>query len=429
MKSQDRGDIMNHELLKQVIYDQHRVIQNEEIFDREYEFEKNANYVLVGLRRAGKSTILYKIVQELVFQGIEWDQIIYINFEDERLAEFKMEDFNDILLVHHEMTDKKAYYFFDEIQNIDGWEKFARRLADSKEFVYITGSNAKMLSSEIESALGGRYFSKKIYPYNFREYCIASKVEYNQKAILSTETNGKIQKCLGEYFRFGGFPETINFSLKREYVENIYQKILLGDIAKRYDIRNFNALRLLIKKLAESIRTGISYSKLSSILKNIGISISKDTVVEYLSYAQDAFLIFSIQNYVGKFAEKEINPKYYFTDNGLLNLFLFNKDSILLENIVAISLYKKYKNNLCYLKSSKTGIDVDFYIDERSLAIQVIYELSQESRDREINNLLKLSKAYGVEELMIITYRDEDIIEQDGKTIKVVPLYKFLLNE
>ena len=169
---------MNHDILKSVIYDQHEIIKKIQIVNREYDFDLNANYVLIGLRRAGKSTLLYKIVQDLIAKGTDWNQIIYINFEDERLSEFTINDFNDILSVQAEMSDKKGWFFLDEIQNIDGWEKFARRLADSKEQAFITGSNAKMLSSEIENRLGGRYLTKYFTPYNFREYFKAKKIDF-----------------------------------------------------------------------------------------------------------------------------------------------------------------------------------------------------------------------------------------------------------
>ena len=134
---------MNHDILKEVIFDQHEIIKKTKILPRDYDFDLNANYVLIGLRRAGKSTLLYKIVKDLVDKGIEWNQIIYINFEDERLAEFSLNDFNDLLSVQAELTDKTGYFFLDEIQNIEGWEKFARRMADSKEHTFITGSNGK----------------------------------------------------------------------------------------------------------------------------------------------------------------------------------------------------------------------------------------------------------------------------------------------
>ena len=169
---------MNHALLKSVIYDQHEFIRDFQIVPRDYEFEENGNYVLVGLRRAGKSTLLYKIVLDLVASGVDWEQIIYINFEDERLSEFTVADFNDLLSVQSEMSDKKGYFFLDEVQNIDGWEKFARRMADAKGHIYITGSNAKMLSREIETTLGGRFFAKHITPARFptmNRHCWAPK--------------------------------------------------------------------------------------------------------------------------------------------------------------------------------------------------------------------------------------------------------------
>ena len=158
---------MNHELLKKIIYDQHQVIKDAIIVERNIELEKDVNYVLVGLRRSGKTTLLYKRVQDLINEGVEWNQIIYINFDDERLVDFKLEDFDDILLTAEEMSNKKHYFYLDEIQNIDDWEKFAIRIANQGYKVDITGSNAKMLSKEVEAKLGGRYISKEVLPYSF----------------------------------------------------------------------------------------------------------------------------------------------------------------------------------------------------------------------------------------------------------------------
>ena len=342
---------MNHDILKEVIFDQHEIIKKTKIVPRDYDFDLNANYVLIGLRRAGKSTLLYKIVKDFVEKGFEWNQIIYINFEDERLAEFSLNDFNDLLSVQAELTDKTGYFFLDEIQNIEGWEKFARRMADSKEHTFITGSNAKMLSQEIENRLGGRYFTKYITPYNFTEFLTAKQIDFSDKSIFGTKESGKIKREFSEYFYFGGFPETLNYQNKREYVSSIYQKVLLGDIAARNGIRNPNGLQLLMKKIAESVKDEISYSKLHNILKTIGVKISKDIVIDYIGYAKQSFLIFTIKNYFSKFVEKETTPKYYFNDNGLLNLFFNKEEPRLLENLVAINLWNNYKGNVYYLKS------------------------------------------------------------------------------
>ena len=167
---------MNHEIIKKVIFNKHQVIKDAIIVDRDIKLEKDANYVLVGLRRAGKTTLLYKRVQDLIREGIEWNQIIYINFDDELLLEFNVGDFEDILLVAEELSNKKHYFYFDEIQNVDEWEKFAIRVSNQGYKVDITGSNAKMLLKEVEAKLGGRYISKEILPYSFEEFLRANSV-------------------------------------------------------------------------------------------------------------------------------------------------------------------------------------------------------------------------------------------------------------
>ena len=418
---------MNHDLLKTVIYDQHEIIRNFKIVNREYEFDINANYVVIGLRRAGKSTLLYKIVQDLVANGTDWNQIVYINFEDERLSEFSVNDFNDILAVQAEMSDKKGWFFLDEIQNIDGWEKFARRLADSKEHAFITGSNAKMLSAEIENRLGGRYLTKYVTPYNFREYLTAKNIDFTDKAILATKDSGKIKREMETYFYFGGFPENLEYKDKREYVSSIYQKILLGDIAARNGIRNTTGLRFLMKKIAETVKDEVSYSKLHNTLKTIGVSISKDVVIDYIGYAQQSFLIFAIRNYFSKFVDKESIPKYYFNDNGLLNLFLNKEEPRLLENLVAINLWNKYKENVYYLKGQ--NLDADFFVEETGEVIQVAYSIENISSDRETNTLVEAAKTLDkAKKFIIITYEEEKELTIDGVKVEIIPVWKWLIN-
>ena len=419
---------MNHTLLKTVIYDQHEGIRNFRIVPRDCEFEENGNYVLVGLRRAGKSTMLYKIVLDLVASGVEWSQIIYINFEDERLSEFTVADFNDILSVQSEMSDKKGYFFLDEVQNIDGWEKFARRMADAKERIYITGSNAKMLSREIETTLGGRFFTKHITPYTFSEYLTACEISHDEEALLKTKTNGKIRSACAQYLQYGGLPESLLYKAKREYISGVYQKVLLGDIITRNKIRNDYAVKILIKKIAESVRSEISYSKLQKALHAVNVSLAKDTISDYVRYAEDAYLLFHLQNYYANLVEKESYPKFYFSDNGILSLFLDRKESVQLENMVAIALTNTYPGDVYYLKSARTGIDIDFYVPSVGLAVQAAYSLAGDAREREVNNLKKLAQnSKEATRLIIVTYEEEETIKEDGMTIEVVPLYKFLL--
>ena len=419
---------MNHDILKQVIRDQHEVIKSEKIIRRDIQLEENANYIIVGLRRSGKSTLLYHVVQKLIRDGVDWSRIIYINFEDERLSEFTKEDFNDILSVQSEWSDEPGFFFFDEIQNIDGWEKFARRMADSKERVYITGSNAKMLGHDMETTLGGRFISKQITPYSFSEYLNARDIDHTESALETTKKAAKILTSFDDYMKNGGLPESLKYNNKREYVSGIYHKVLLGDVVARNGIRNDKALDLLVKKISESICSGVPYSRLIGLLGNIGISISKESLIRYIDYLKNAYLIFDIKNYISSFSEKQTTPKYYFSDNGILNLFLYNKDTTLLENIIAIKLFREYGDTLFYYKSSKTGIDIDFYIPSTGTMIQVAYSIEGDAYDREVSNLKKaFGKIDGVSQLIIITHNESKLIQIGNAEIEVIPAFRFLL--
>lgn len=415
---------MNHEVIKKVIFDQHQVIKDAVIVDRDIVLEKNANYVLVGLRRAGKTTLLYKRVQDLIKEGVEWNQIVYINFEDERLLGFNVSDFDDILLVAEELTNKKHYLYFDEIQNVDEWEKFAIRISNQGYKVDITGSNAKMLSKEVEAKLGGRYISKEILPYSFEEYLRANSIK---KEAYSIKDLAKINGLLNDYFVNGGFPESLVFKNKREYISSVYQKVLYNDIIVHNDVRNENGMKLMIKKIAESVKQDLSYTKIQNIITGIGYKISKDIIIDYCGYCKDAFLLFTIANYYASFLDKNSNPKYYFMDNGILNLFLDDKRSSLLENIVALHLYRSHKESLYYLKGNK--VDIDLYLSDTNTAIQIAYSLNDNDVfNREVNNLIEFAK--GSErnsKLLIVTFEEEQTINVDGKTIEVVPLKKYLL--
>ena len=406
---------MNHEVLKSVIFDQREIIQNARIVPRRYTFDSQANYVVTGLRRAGKSTLLYKIVRDLVESGVDWNRIIYINFEDERLAEF---------------STQLGYYFFDEIQNVNGWEKFARRLADAGERVWITGSNAKMLSSQIATTLGGRYLVKHVTPYRFDEYLDASGIAHDSNALYSTKAKGSIAGAFDAFYQHGGFPESLRYDSPREYVESVYQKVLLGDIAARNNVRNPDALRVLMKKVAETVCNETSATALHGMLNALGYKISKATLLDYLAMARESYLLFEVTNVVAKFVEREGNPKRYFSDNGLLNLFLIGKEPALLENEVAVAMLDAFGEGLHYLKSPKNGIDVDFYVPEQGLAVQVAYSLSDSAKPREVGNLVKLANiSDSALRLLIVTKEEERVIEEDGKRIEIKPAWKFLLQD
>ncbi|MCI2068455.1 MAG: ATP-binding protein [Bacilli bacterium] len=421
---------MDHAIIKAVIADMRAYIKNASIVDRHVVFEAQANYVITGIRQCGKSFVLYKKARDLVDEGADWNDIIYINFEDDRLAEFVREDFSDLVEVAEEISSNHPIYFLDEVQIVDDWASFARRLKDQGQRVYITGSNSKMLSREIEVKLGGRYLSKEMTPYSFAEFLSSKSFSLSKDiALLSSEEKGKLNGLLKEFFTWGGFPALNDYSDKRGYLESTYQKIYIGDIATRNEIRNIRSLRVLYKKMAEVLKDEVSYTKLFNVMKGIGFPVSKDTIIDYISYAEEAYLIFELGNYYGSFEDKETTPKYYFSDNGLLSLFLNGKEGQMLENLIAVTLHRAVKEDLYFIKSSKTGIDVDFYLPETGLAIQACYSLSDLDFDREVDNLVKLSEAMPSPlRLVVVTYEQKKTLNYRGKTIEVIPLLEFLLN-
>ena len=418
---------MNKNILKTVIADNQMEVPKHKVIPRDFTFEGFGNYVFVGIRR--KSYLLYQRMQELLAQGVQWDEMLYINFEDERLTGMVAEDLNLLLEVHLEMYGKKPILFLDEIQNVPGWEKFARRMSDSKHRVYITGSNAKMLSQDIQTTLGGRYIPIDVYPYSFKEFLIANNVPVTGNHLLSTEGKAEILRKFNDYFYFGGFPEGAEFSVKRDYLTSVYQKIYLGDIAARHTIDNTFALRIIFKKLAESVKQPLSFTRIANIVSSTGAKVGTQTVINYMEYAKDAWLINPVQNIAGKLADKETSPKYYFTDNGILNLFLLDGNTSLLENMVAINLLRKHgRNDAIYFYNQ--NIEVDFYIPDDYTAIQVCYNLdnNEGTFDREVKALLKITEVLECRHLFIITRDTEQTIEMNGKTIEVVPIWKWLLS-
>ncbi len=419
---------MNKDILKSVIADNQMEVPKYKVIPRDFTFEEFGNYVFVGIRRAGKSYLLYQRMQQLLSQGVKWDEMLYINFEDERLIGMTVADLNLLLEVHLEIFGKKPVLFLDEIQNITGWEKFARRMADTKQRVYITGSNANMLSRDIQTTLGGRYIAVEIYPYNFKEYLTANHIRISDNTLISTEAKSEVLRKFNDYFYFGGFPEGAELSVKRDYLTSVYQKIYLGDIATRNAVDNTFALRIMFKKIAESVKQPMSFTRIANIVSSTGAKVGTNTIINYMEYAKDAWLLSAVQNIAGKLADKETNPKYYFTDNGILNLFLLDGNTSLLENLVAINLLRKYGRDDAVYYYHK-DIEVDFYIPEACVAIQVCYSLdnSDGTFDREVNALLKLPKVLDCKKLLIITRDSERLIEIDNKTIEIIPVWKWLL--
>ena len=419
-------------ILRQVMLDNQKDIEQYTIFPRDYDLDSFPLQVFVGVRRSGKSFLLFQKIRKMLEEGHRWEDMLYLDFEDTRLNGFSAEDFNLILECHQEMYGKRPMLFLDEIQNVDGWQKFARNLADKKYSVFITGSNAKMLSREIMADLGGRYLPVEVYPFSFREYLSYSQVPFDDMALTATESRARFMKAYSEYFAWGGLPESVSLPVKRSYLSSVFQKIYLGDVVQRNGIGNARLLQLMVKKMAESVMQPVSYNRISKILSSVAGKISVPTVSSYISYAEDAWLLLRLRNIASAFAEKESVCKYYFIDNGLLSLQLFNSETILLENIVALSLFRQYghdaDNERVFFYHA--NVEVDFYVPEDELAIQVSYTIADaETADREMGALTKLPNVYPCRRRVIITYDEEGALTDKHGTVDIVPCWKWLLQQ
>ena len=420
---------MNRDTLKQIMVDQKDIYLNNPLIERHYPLEENINYCFVGIRRCGKSYMMYQQIQTLLKKKIPLSQIVYVNFEDERLLEMTADDLNTILEIGLELagTGNKPYLFLDEVQNIDGWEKFVRRIADMKYRISITGSNSKMLSSEIASTLGGRFVIMNIYPYSFTEFLIANGKEKNYLDTISTSDKADLLSQYNEYVTYGAFPELVEIKNKRTFLSSIYQTVYLGDIITRNKITNDFAVKLILKKIAESITKPLSFTRLTNIVKSAGTSLGKQTVINYVGYMNDSYLIFPLTNYAAKLVEKETSPKYYFMDTGLVGLMLLDCKSAQLENLIAIELIRRYgMENVFYFENN---VEIDFYVPDEKLAIQVSLQVLDclDTRERETRAFVKLQSFIPESKCLIITNSEEASIECDGITISVLPAWKWLL--
>lgn len=413
------------ETIRTLIKEGQEALGEVELYDRPYEFEENGRYVLVGVRQAGKSYMLYKRAKQLLASGHRLEEIVYIDFDDERLLGMTATDLDQILQAYGAVYSYKPILFFDEIQNVEGWEHFARRLANQKYQVFITGSNAKMLSRDIQTTLGGRYIDGKVFPYSFAEYLGA------QGVVLSKEwqhgkVRSQVQQAFNKYLMWGGFPELLMYRNKRRWLNDLYEKILLGDVILRNKVKNEMALRLTIKRLADNVMQPTSYNRIANLVKGTGVSTSVASVIDYVRYAKEACILFPLENYASKFVEKETVKKHYFIDNGLLSIFLIGGEAVLLENICAVYLYRKYENGLYFYNKN---IEVDFFVADEAYAVQVSYSISdEETRKREVDGLKKLHTFMPLKRMVIVTFDEEETIKlDDDRFIEVIPVWKWLL--
>ncbi len=425
---------MDKQVVKSIIVEKQVSIPHFTVKHRDFRFGNKSNYILIGLRRAGKSYLLYQDIQDRIKDGeIAIQDILFVNFEDERLTSLRADELGILLDAYMELyPGKQPLVYLDEIQNVTGWEKFARRLADSKYRVMITGSNAKMLGKEMYSTLGGRYIPREIFPFSFREYLDYHQVTLGDNWEYDPRVRPEVIHLFESYFQEGGIAESFEQPDKREYLNALYQKILMGDIVERNNIRNPRVFRFLAKKLADSVMQPSSLSRLQHLVKSTGDSISLPALKDYLEYMQDAYLFFPIPNLASPMTEQATLQKRYVADNGILNLFLFQGETKLLENIVAIELNRRFRNTTeeTLLYYFNKNIEIDFCIPSAKMAIQVAYSLADDATyEREVDGLQKFLKAFPDYRGCIITRDTQVQIEAGEHTIEVIPVWKWLLDK
>ena len=421
---------MNKEVLRTIIREGQEDIAavQAELYSRPFSFEDSGRYVLTGVRHAGKSYLLYQFALKLMKEGHSLEEMLYVNFDDERLyGIITAEELDEILQAYSSMYPHKPIMLLDEIQNITGWEHFARRLANRKYRVMVTGSNAKMLSKDMATVLGNRYLDESVYPYSFREFLEAKGVELDKNWQYG-KLRSDVLLAFNEYFFWGGFPELMLYKNKRKWLSQLYEKILLGDIIQRNKLKNEMAVRLTYKRLAETVMHPVAYNRISNLVKSTGVNTNPTSVIDYVENAREAFLVFSLENFASKFTEKETIKKHYFVDNGILHLFLSDPDTSLLENLCAIDLHSRYSEEQLWFW--RQNVEVDFYLPEENTAIQACYSTSNDitTFGRELNALISLDKIHPLDRMIVVTFDEERVYNtQDGKVIEIIPAWKWLL--
>lgn len=419
---------MDSAKIKQVVIDQQPTILPPHFIPRsawkKVADQQNNNHIVVlsGIRRCGKSTLLQQLRQQ------SQENNYYINFDDERLVKFVLEDFQNLLEIFIELYGVQKTFYFDEIQNIHGWERFVRRLHDSGNKIYITGSNATMFSRELGTRLTGRYVEINIYPFSFYETITFPKVDLTR---LKTIDRGKLKALYADYNQKGGFPEFRKYG-QSIYLQTLYESIIYRDIVARYKI-NERAIRELAYYLASNITCDVSYNSLRKLL---GLA-STTTVSDYCTYLENSFLCFFINRFDPSL-KKQMNyvKKVYFIDTALAKILGFgiseNKGS-LLENLVFMQLKRMGKE--IYFHRGKT--ECDFVIREGikiTSAIQVTVSLDNPAtKKRELTGLLDAMEIYDLQEGYILTENEESmerhIYNGKKKVVNFIPVWKWLAKD
>lgn len=403
---------------------------------------KDAIVSIIGPRRAGKTYYFYQLMT-----GInKKDKTLYLDFEYPELAGITFKEIKEIVNVHRELFgNEPEYLFFDEIQNVDNWEKPIRSLYELKRFyIFITGSSSRLLSKEIATALRGRTISHTLFPFSFREYLKAEGFEVHGKYRSSSEES-MVKHFMREYTRYGGLPQVVlnkDEEFRKRFFIEYLDLVVYRDIIERYGVKNLRIVKVMLRFLLSGFARDFSIHRFYNTLKSQNIKVSKNTLYNYFAYFVDALFVYPIYRFSYSIKEVQLSvPKVYVTDTGLLtltNTVGFSENfGRLMENTVAIELLRRKScfapsTGIYYYKSSE-GKEVDFVVKEGvkiNQLIQVCYDINDLStRERELKSLIKASKELKSKNLSVITWDYEAEEEFKGEAIKFVPLWKWLLED
>jgi len=424
------------DIFKKLIVDfMERDIKN--ILPREYNIPLESKKIisLIGVRRSGKSSILFDMINKLREKGNR-DNIIYINFEDDRLYPLELSSLDLLLESYYELypakRGEKVYLFLDEVQVVDNWELYVRRVYDTENIhIYVTGSSAKLLSTEIATSLRGRTITYEIFPFSFKEYLQYKEINVN---LHSSKSLSFIKNALEDYLVDGGFAETINEEppVARKILSDYLELIVYKDIVDRYNIKNRSLLKHLNKYCFTNIATLVSFTKLFNEFKSQGYKLGKDTLFDYISYLEDAYTLFPVPIYRNSVKEEQRNPKkIYAIDNGFKKIYDYaigDDMSKLYENIVFLHLRRQTKD-VYYFKEKQ---EVDFYakVNTNAYLVNVSYKIDDPAtRKREIDGLVEAMNYFKLSKAYLITSEEDQTIQIDDKKIYIVPLFRWLLEE
>jgi len=410
-----------------------------EVLPRQIDVNISTDFIttLTGPRRAGKTYFCFQLMKTLLEKGMLKDNLLYINFEDNKLINAQAEDLDNLWEAFLELSQpdakKPTYLFLDEIQAVKDWDAWVRKMNDTQKNIklIITGSSSKLLSREISTKLRGRVINREIYPLSFKETLAWKNITYNPKTIAYSKDKIIIRKIFTEYLKNGGYPATlIQPSLKESILQSYYESMLFKDIVERHNIKDVKKLKTLASLLFEAVASEISYNKLANKLRSLGFDISKNTIIEHIAHFEDAYLFFQNLKYDYSLT-KQLGSikKIYCIDNGLLNSasFKFTKDTgKMLENLVYVEL--KRRNKAIYYHKEKH--ECDFLIQEKNkitAAIQACADFNEENREREIKGLLEAMKEFKLKQGTIITLDKEAEETIEGRKIRIVPAWKWLL--